>query len=108
MNNLYFKSNITITCWGCNKSVTKPYSSSIDCANQLENLLTEGWVKRYFSPKVWSWFCGHHCAYNSFHARQAELWWQQNSKKPIAWFFIVPSAIILICFVIAIASIFMR
>lgn len=108
MNDQISKSNITITCWGCNKSIIKHCISFEDCYKQLDNLLLNGWVKRYFSPIVWSWFCSHHCAYNSYHARQAELWWQQNGKKSIAWFFIIPSMIILIFFVIAIASIFMR
>jgi hypothetical protein len=108
MNNQIPKSKITITCWGCNKSITKSYFSPVDCAEQLENLLIEGWVQRYFSSTVWSWFCGHHCAYNSFHARQAELWWKQHGKRPIAWHFIIPSIMILICFALATAAIFMR
>jgi hypothetical protein len=108
MNDQISKAHLTVTCWGCNKSVTKSYSDYNNSLSQLESLLIEGWVKRYFARNRWSWFCSHDCAYFSAHAKQAEQWYKEYRQKTIPWLFIVPSAIILVCLAIAIASIFMR
>jgi hypothetical protein len=108
MSNEAPKSTITITCWGCNKSINKPYTDPDTCQKQLEKLLAEGWVRRYFSPTAWSWFCGHVCAYHSFHAQQAEQWWKEHSKKTIPWNFILPATLLLVSSGWALVHLFLR
>jgi hypothetical protein len=99
---------LTATCWGCNKSITKPYSDFNSSLIQLENLLKEGWVKRFFGPNACSWFCGHDCAYLSAHAQQAEQWWKEHKQKTFPWFMVLPLVVIMICFVLAVFDIFTR
>jgi hypothetical protein len=99
---------LTATCWGCNKGITMPYSDFNNSLSQLENLLTEGWVKRSFGPNAWVWFCSHDCAYLSSHAQQAEQWWKDHKPAIFPWIIVLPSIALIACFVLAVFHIFMR
>jgi hypothetical protein len=94
---------ITITCWGCCKTIDKPYSNYLDCQKELDNLLEEGWIKRSFGSNAWAWFCSHDCAYNSNHARIAELWWQKHGKKNMPWIFTVSTVLVIIYMILSLA-----
>jgi hypothetical protein len=107
MSNDISKATVTITCWGCNKILTKPYLNFDDCINKMDRLLLEGWVKRSFGPNVWSWFCSYDCAYNSRHAKQAEQWWHEHGKNSISWF-LISAVIFTICCLIFLSYVFMR
>ena len=108
MSNDIPKATLTATCWGCNKSITKPYSDFNSSLIQLESLLTEGWVKRSFGPNAWAWFCSHDCAYLSSHAQQAEQWWKEHQRKVFPWIIVLPSIAIMVCLILALFHIFMR
>jgi hypothetical protein len=92
---------ITITCWGCNKTITKS-------VKELFTILQEGWVKRSFSPTSWSWFCSHTCAYQSYHAMQAEYWWKEHNKKSVAWGLVIPGSIFIFSLLFVLFKLFMR
>lgn len=97
----------TIQCWGCNKAVSRPYSSYEDSQQKTEALKTEGWRRRTFggNPNASPWFCSEDCAMNSYNAKQAEQWWadkefQEYSQKSahnagIALFVLMLAVIIL-------------
>lgn len=71
----------SITCWGCNKSIYRPYIDKKDFDIQINELKNEGWLRREFGPNASSWFCGEDCAYNSYHAKQAEDWWNEYNEE---------------------------
>ena len=72
--------NFSITCWGCNKSVSNSFLDDQDFDNKILALKTEGWFRRNFGENASPWFCGDDCAYNSYHAKRAEEWWDQHNK----------------------------
>ena len=68
----------TIQCWGCNKAVTRPYSSHEDIQHKIELLKMGGWRRREFGPNASPWFCSEDCAMNSYNAKRAEEWWAKE------------------------------
>jgi len=78
----------TIECWGCRRSVSRPYTDYDDSQQKLEELKAEGWCRRAFGPKGapqnWDegpWFCSKECAYSSYNAVQAEEYWRDEDFK---------------------------
>lgn len=67
----------TIQCWGCNKSVSRPYDSFEDEQQKIQELKNQGWQRRTFGNNINAspWFCSEDCAHNSYNAKQAEQWW---------------------------------
>lgn len=68
-------------CWGCNRSLSRPYTSQEDCDRQTQELMAQGWQRRVFGPGADPWFCSNECANNSSHAKQAEAWWAKKKSQ---------------------------
>ena len=101
-------STFTLHCWGCGKSITKPYEGIFDIEIKLQMASLEGWIKRKFGPGAEVWFCGPSCAYHSIPARQAEEWWEIHNTvtKGITLKTYIHPKLILIGFVVGVAAFF--
>lgn len=72
----------TITCWGCDQTVSQEYSSYEDSRDKIEKLKEQGWRRREFAPHADPWFCSENCALHSYNAVNAErIWQERNARK---------------------------
>jgi len=78
MNRENTTAHFWVQCWGCNKSVCRPYDDPADVDLQLLDLMKQGWRRREFGPHASPWFCGEACATRSYNAKQAEEWWARK------------------------------
>lgn len=75
---------VTIRCWGCNKSETHPMVHGAELQKLQDDLSCRGWMRRAFYPSKWDkgpWFCSSQCAYESYNAKQAEKYRQEELDK---------------------------
>lgn len=74
----------TVQCWGCRKSETHPIVHGEEFERQREEMESRGWRRRSFGPPSWDkgpWFCSHECATESYNAKQAEAYWEEEDQK---------------------------
>lgn len=74
-------STFYMMCWGCNRTLPRPYFGEEDYARQIQELMTMGWQRRVFGPGADPWFCSDDCAHNSANAKRAEAWWANKKNK---------------------------
>lgn len=75
-----------IQCWGCSKLESRTYICYQDSDAQIEELKSQGWMRRAFWEPNWDkgpWFCSNDCAYNSFNAKRAEELQRQTEFEKV-------------------------
>jgi|HubBroStandDraft_5_1064220.scaffolds.fasta_scaffold99183_2 hypothetical protein len=100
MDNTY-TAHFTISCWGCNKSVTRGYHDYEDSNYQTELLKKDGWRRHVFGPGADPWFCSEDCELHSRNAVYAKEWWgnhfvneRKNKRLLLFALFALPFVII--------------
>jgi len=94
----------TLQCWGCDKTVTRPYLDLQDMAKRSEELKAQGWRVRTFGPGASPWFCSDECEKYSYNAQEAERLWK-NKDQHAGVFWVLVSAIIVMALIISAVSI---
>lgn len=98
------QSNFTIECWGCGKSLTRPFNDIFTFEHQIQQLIVEeGWTRREFGPNANPWFCGTQCAYHSHAAIQCRNWWDNYERRA----FIKTITLVILTMIGVLAAIFL-